>query len=209
MADWQFLATYNKIAPYTIIVFPTRMPVQPSEIDCLNSLDSQAITALHNRYYPEVYRFARFRVSDEHVAEDIACEVFARLLEAVHAGHGPHTNLRGWLHRTAANIVNDHFRKVYNQPKDDPPEILENNVDLFLSQSDPAGLSDDAERKRLLQSAINELTEAQKMVITLRFGSQFSLEETAVLMGKNVNTIKGLQFRALAALREKLGSNWL
>jgi RNA polymerase sigma-70 factor (ECF subfamily) len=207
MSDWQSAATYNKIAVLRVNRSTERMSAEQSEIDRLNTLDPLAITAMHDRYYPEVYRFARFRVNDQIVAEDIAGDVFMRLLEAVHAGKGPHTNLRGWLLRTTANIVNDHYRQLYNRPKTDPPDILENNGDLFVAQSDPVILTDEAERSQRLQLAIDELTEAQKLVITLRFGSRLSLEETAQVMNKSVNTIKALQFRALAALRRKLGND--
>jgi len=209
MSYWQSLATYNKIGFHRFGVSPRQMSVESSEIDLLNTLDPQAITAIHNRYYPEVYRFARFRVSDEVIAEDIAGDVFMHLLDAVHNSRGPYTNLRGWLLRTTANIVNDHFRKIYNRPKEDSSEILENSSDLYLSQSDPVVISDQAERNQLLQLAIDKLTSAQKLVITLRFGNRFSLEETAQLMGKKANTIKALQYRALAALRQKLGSDLL
>lgn len=205
MSDWQSLALYNKIAFHIFTVTPRRMSVSSLEIDRLNTLDPLAITAIHDRYYPEVYRFARFRVSDAVIAEDIAGDVFMRLLEAVHAGRGPHTNLRGWLMRTTSNMVNDHFRKIYHHPED-PPKALESVV-TSLPQSDPVALWDESETNRLLRSAISELTEAQKMVITFRFGNRFSLEETAQLMGKNTNTIKALQFRALVTLRQKLESD--
>lgn len=206
MSDWQSLTIYNKIAFHILIVKPGRMSVSTSEIDRLNSLDPLAITAIHDRYYPEVYRFARFRVSNEVIAEDIAGDVFMRLLEAVYAGRGPHTNLRGWLIRTTSNIVNDYFRGIYNHPEEDPPEVLD-RVEVTLTQSDPVALWDKAETSRVLRSAINELTDAQKLVITLRFGNRFSLEETAQLMGKNTNTIKALQYRALMTLRQKLGND--
>jgi RNA polymerase sigma-70 factor (ECF subfamily) len=209
MSDWQSLATYTKIGFHRSGVNCWRMSAESSEIDRLNTLDPQAITTVHNRYYPEVFRFARFRVSDEVIAEDIAGDVFMHLLEAVHNGRGPATNLRGWLLRTTSNVVNNHFRKLYNRPKEDSSEVLENSSDLFLSQSDPVILLDQAERNRLLQTAIDKLTDPQKLVITLRFGNRFSLEETAQLMGKNANTIKALQCRALEALRRKLGRDLL
>ena len=209
MSDWHSFATYNKIGPHHTGVSYRRMSVESSEIDSLNSLDPQAISVIHTRYYPEVFRFARFRVSDELIAEDIAADVFMHLLEAVHNSHGPETNLRGWLIRTTANIVNDHYRKIYNRPKEESSEVLENNADIFLTQTDPVILLDQAERNRQLQLAITQLTNAQKLVITLRFGNRFSLEETAKLMGRNANTIKALQYRALLALRRKLGSDML
>lgn len=209
MSDWQSLVTYNRIGFHQLGVNTWRMSAEQSELDRLNSLDPQAITAIHNQYYPEVFRFARFRVSDEVIAEDIAGDVFMHLLEAVHHGRGPDTNLRGWLLKTTANLVNDHFRRLYNRPKEDSSDILEDSNDLYLTQTDPVILSDQAERTRQLQSALDKLTDAQKLVITLRFGNRFSLEETAKIMGKNANTIKALQYRAIEALRKKLGSDVL
>lgn len=209
MSDWQCLATYNKIGLHNIIVYPWRMSVETSEIDRLNTLDPTAIANVHDRYYPEVYRFARFRVSDGILAEDIASDVFMRLLEAVHSGRGPHTNLRGWLLRTTANIVNDHYRNFYKRPIENSAEVLETRRDLFLNQTDPDVISDEVERKRLLQHAIDELTGSQQLVITLRFGNRLSLEESAQIMGKSVNTIKALQYRAIVMLRRKLGKDFI
>src|SRR4030065_33267 len=183
----QSLGTYNKIGFHNGGVLGRLMTESSSELDDLNSLDPQVITAIHNQYYPDVYRFARFRVSDDVIAEDIAGEVFMRLLEAVHSNRGPNTNLRGWLLRTTANIVNDHYRKIYNRPKEESSEVLENNADIFLTQTDPVILLDQAERNRQVQLAITQLTNAQQLVITLRFGDRFSLEETAKLMGRNAN----------------------
>lgn len=207
MSDWQSLATYNKIGLHPSGVYARRMSVKSSEISRLNTLNPQAITEIHGRYFSEVYRFALFRVSDKEIAEDIASDVFMRLLEAVHDGRGPHTNLRGWLIRTTANIVNDHFRKYYHRPKEDSTEALENARELNLAKADPDFISDLAFRRQLLNTAINELTDKQKLVITLRFGNRLSLEETAQLMGKTTNSIKALQYRALVALRQKIGND--
>ena len=207
MLTCQSLGNYNRIGVHLIGVYQRLMTDDFSEIDRLSSLDPQVITAIHNKYYRDVYRFARFRVNDDVTAEDIAGDVFMRLLEAVHDGAGPRFSLRGWLIKTTANVVNDHYRKLYNHPLVDPSELNENSSDLFLSQDDPVTITDQAEQRRSIQAAIEKLTEIQKLVITLRFGNRFSLEETAEIMGKNTNSIKALQFRALLALRKSLGSD--
>jgi RNA polymerase sigma-70 factor (ECF subfamily) len=49
------------------------------------------------------------------------------------------------------------------------------------------------------------LTPEQQHVLALRFGQGYSLEETATFMNKNVNAVKALQFRALAALQREIG----
>jgi RNA polymerase sigma-70 factor (ECF subfamily) len=61
------------------------------------------------------------------------------------------------------------------------------------------------ERRSKLRKAVAELTPEQQHVLALRFGEGFSLEETASVMQKNVNAIKQLQLRALAALNRKTG----
>jgi len=199
------LGIYTTIGFYFIGYSQRFMTTDSFELDKLNSLDPQAISAIHDEYYTDVYRFARFRVSDESTAEDITGEVFIRLLEAVHKGRGPRINLRGWLLRTTANIVNDFFRKIYNRPVEDPAEIHENSIDLYIQQDDPVMIFERAEQKKSIQKALEKLTDAQKLVITLRFANKFSLEDTANLMGKNANTIKALQCRALGSLRKNIG----
>lgn len=52
-------------------------------------LEPSTLTQIHDRYYPEIYRYVRFRLQDEHVCEDIAGEVFLRLLDALHKQRGP------------------------------------------------------------------------------------------------------------------------
>jgi RNA polymerase sigma-70 factor, ECF subfamily len=207
MIYYQSLGTSNNLVLRRYGVCHRLMTDDSSELDGLNSLDPQVITAIHNQYYPDVFRFARFRVGDEVTAEDIAGEVFMRLLEAVHKGRGPRINLRGWLLRTTANIVNDHFRKIYNRPVEESSDMHENSIDLYLTQEDPVVILERSEQNKIVQNGLEKLTDAQKLVVTLRFANKLSLEETAKLMGKNANTIKALQCRALIALRKYVGKD--
>jgi RNA polymerase sigma-70 factor (ECF subfamily) len=58
-----------------------------------------------------------------------------------------------------------------------------------------------------LSSAIqNDLTEEQKHVIILRFQEELSLQETANILGKDINAIKSLQTRAILKLQKSMGS---
>lgn len=165
----------------------------------LKNLDSQAIGAVYDQYFSEVYRYTLYRVGDVGLAEDIASDVFIRLLEAVQAGRGPDSNLKGWLIGTANHIVIDHMRKKYRRSEEEIPESL---PDL---QPGPANEVDQREQNRQVQGAMAKLTEEQQHVLTLRFGQGYSLEETAAHLNKNVNAVKALQFRALAALQREIG----
>jgi DNA-directed RNA polymerase specialized sigma24 family protein len=52
---------------------------------------------IYDRFYPEVYRYLNFRLEDEQTCEDLASEVFVRLLAAWGRAGRPIHNLRGWL----------------------------------------------------------------------------------------------------------------
>jgi RNA polymerase sigma-70 factor, ECF subfamily len=175
------------------------LPTEQTELDGLRRLDSQVIGAVFDRYYPDVYRFVRYRQNDDAIAEDLASDVFVRLLEAVKAGRGPETNLKAWLLATAAHLTTDQLRKKYRRPE---AELSETAPDAAPG---PAHESEQRERNQHLKNAMSTLTEEQQQVLTFRFNHSYSLEETAALMKKNVNAVKQLQFRALAALNRALG----
>lgn len=173
------------------------------DLDGLRALDQQVITTIHKRYFPEIYRYVRYRLGNETIAEDIAGETITRLLESVYSGGGPRTNLRGWLIGTASNLVNDHLRKFYAHPTELLPD------DLHDDGPSPHQYSEMTDRNRAINEAILRLTPDQQQVIALRFGGGYSLHETAMLMKKKENAIKALQFRALAALRKSFGEDLL
>ena len=169
------------------------------EIRYLRALDPETITKVHNRYFPEIYRYVRYRLGDPSSAEDIAGEVFVRLLEALHAGRGPSKSLRGWIFGTASNLVNDSFRRVYKHETVELPE------DMEMNDFDPHELTEEREELETVRVAISSLTEEQQHVLALRFGNGLSVKETAKIMRKKPNAVKALHFRALNALRRQMG----
>lgn len=165
----------------------------------LRKLDSQSIGAVYDQYFTEVYRYVRYRISEDAVAEDIASDVFVRLLEASQKGQGPQTNLKGWLIATASNVVNDHLRRRYRRPTEALSDFLPDEKSNVHAEVDLR------EQNRVVQTAYAQLTSEQQHVLALRFGQGYSLEETASSMKKKVNAVKALQFRALAALQRMIG----
>lgn len=169
------------------------------ELSSLRELDAQAVGAVYDQYFSEVYRYALYRIGDQTLAEDIASDVFLRLLEALQGGRIPQSNLKGWLIGTASHIVTDQMRKKYRRSEE---EISDSLPDLTPG---PASEVDQREQNRAVQGAYAQLTPEQQHVLALRFGQGYSLEETATFMNKNINAVKALQFRALAALQREIG----
>ena len=153
-------------------------------LDGLRDLDQQVIGAVYDQYFSEVYRYVLYRLGDPTLAEDIASDVFVRLLEAAQSKRAPETNIKGWLIGTASHIVMDHMRKKYRRPEE---EISDSLPDLTPG---PATEVDQREQNRIVNNAYSQLTPEQQHVLALRFGQGYSLEETANYMNKNVNAVK-------------------
>lgn len=168
-------------------------------LEGLRSLDSQSIGAIYDHYFPEVYRYVRYRIGDEAMAEDIASDVFVRMLEASKRKQGPQTNLRGWLIATASNAVNDHHRRNYRRPVEALSDAIPDGAASVTSEIDTR------EKNSQVRSALTQLTVEQQHVLALRFGQGYSIEETAAFLKKNINAVKALQFRALASLQRQIG----
>ena len=176
---------------------------EQSALNGLRNLDSQSIGAIYDQYFADVYRYVRYRVNDDAVAEDIASDVFVRLLEASQKRQGPQINLKGWLIATASHVVNDHLRRRYRRPTEALSDSMPDHASSVHAEVDMR------EQNRAVQSAFAQLTDEQQHVLTLRFNQGYSLEETAEHMKKKVNAVKALQFRALASLQRLIGGGEL
>jgi RNA polymerase sigma-70 factor, ECF subfamily len=168
-------------------------------LECAQNLDTQALAQIHDRYYPVVYRYVRYRLDNEQVVEDISSDVFLRLLDHFHRRKGEIHDLRAWLIGTTSNLVNDHLRQKYRRPTED----LEDHETL-VGTDDLHGTVEQNDNQRAVQRAMQQLTREQQHVLALRFSQGMSIEETAQMMNKTIGAIKVLQFRALASIRKLL-----
>jgi RNA polymerase sigma-70 factor, ECF subfamily len=150
-------------------------------------------------YVEPLHRFIASRVNRPSDAEDLTQLVFVKALEALPRYESRGIPFGGWLFRLARNAIIDQVRTR----KDSVP--LNTAVTRETEDIGPearATLREDLER---VARAMTELTEDQREVIELRFFAGLSVVEVAVAMGRQEGTIRGLQFRAIAALRRNLG----
>jgi RNA polymerase sigma-70 factor (ECF subfamily) len=194
MKDYIHITNFQSKAAYTMLLIN-----DDRVLDGLQNLDQQSIGAIYDKYFSEVYRYVLYRIGDTTLAEDIASDVFVRLLEAVQGGRSPQTNLKGWLIGTASHVVTDHLRQKYRRPEEEISESMPDRGPSLTAEVDQR------EQNRIVNDAYAQLTSEQQHVLALRFGQGYSLEETATFMNKNVNAVKALQFRALAALQREVG----
>src|SRR5438552_8284492 len=160
--------------------------------------DRRAFAALYDRHVDAVYRYAYFRLRIDAEAEDVTSEVFHRALLAM-PRFEPRRPFLAFLYTIARNVVTDRIRR--ERPQASFEDALAHPSDV-PGPEELASASDDARR---LRSAVARLTTLQQEVIVLRYLEGRSTKETAVVIGKPESTIRGIQMRALAALRDLLG----
>jgi RNA polymerase sigma-70 factor (ECF subfamily) len=160
--------------------------------------DPEAFGALFDEYHGPVYRYVAARVGPND-AEDLAQLVFVKALEALPRYESRGVPFGGWLFKLARNVVIDHVRTR----RDLAP------LDLLVERPHPDDGPDElAVLRQELDSvahSLRRLTPEQREAIELRFFAGLSAKEAAVAMNRQEGTIRGLQFRAIAALRRDLG----
>jgi RNA polymerase sigma-70 factor (ECF subfamily) len=161
--------------------------------------DAWAFGLLFDHYHLPVYRYIASRVHRPSDAEDLTQLVFVKALEALPRYQSRGIPFGGWLFRLARNTVIDHVRTRHDHV----------DLDSAVGQAGREAGPDEVAVARLeldeVAQALEALTDEQRDTIALRFFAGLSAREAAEVMGKQEGTIRGLQFRAIAALRRKLG----
>jgi len=174
-----------------------------SEDELLKSaanFDETALGELYDRYEGRIYSYIYRRTGDRALAEDLTAQVFLKMLEAIRGGKGWHSSFSGWLYRIAHNAVIDFYRQRDRQPQVD----LEDAATVVASDNNPVVIAETNMDATRLRSAIARLTDEQAEVISLRFLEGYSISEVATMMDKTEGSIKALQYRAVATLRQLL-----
>ena len=168
-------------------------------VDAARAGAPEAFGSLFDRYHGPVYRYVAARVGRPSDAEDLAQLVFVKALEAIPRYESRGVPFGGWLFRLARNVVIDHVR------------TRRDHTTLDLATERPSGDDGPDELAALRQeldsvaAALRRLTPDQREAIELRFFAGLSAREAAVAMDRQEGTVRGLQFRAIAALRRDLG----
>ncbi|TMD58407.1 MAG: RNA polymerase sigma factor [Chloroflexi bacterium] len=162
--------------------------------------DPQAFAALYDRYFELVYRYVYYRVREVEEAEDVTSEVFFRALRAM-PRYEPRQPFLAWLYRIARNAVIDRARAA--RPRVSFEDALA-HPDAGDHVVDPDARILATDRRARLKTALGTLTAEQQEVVILRFVEGLSAEEVGKIMGKRPGTVRGLQFRALQALKKTI-----
>lgn len=156
--------------------------------------DGEGLHFLYVRFAPDVQRYVASFVRDNHEAEDITQNVFAKLMKAIRKYEQREVPFAAWILRVARNAALDHMRAKRAIPTEE----------VRLADNGSAQTSID--RGRDLRQALDGLPEEQREVLVLRHIVGLSPTEIATTLGKTESSVHGLHHRGRRTLQASLVS---
>ena len=155
--------------------------------------DPALFAELYESNFDRVYAYVARRVETRQDAEDLTSEVFHEALRNLAQFEWRGLPFAAWLLGIASRRLANRWRRNGKHPEIASMTPEEIRVESSIEES------------TLLGQLLDELPSDQHLVLRRRFIEQKSLRELANELGRSEGAIKQLQFRALQALRARLG----
>ena|SRR5579864_7191630 len=168
--------------------------------------DFDAVVQLHRA---KVFRFALASLRDRDAAETLTQDCFLRAYHARDRFRGE-ASLTTWLMQIAVNLVRDHVRnrrlQFWKRAQSSSVDFESASERILDRDSSPEARALANEQLRAVWSATEHLPGRQRTVFLLRFVEDMDLLEIAAATGMKEGTVKVHLFRALQAVRARIGS---
>src|SRR5437764_7387716 len=161
------------------------------------SRSEEAFRQLVRRYTNLFYSVAKRRIADASLAQEVTQLVFIRLAKAAPKLRGD-AELAAWLHRTTVNASIDLWRSESRRRAREEQAVA--------MQANPAEDQIWTELAPHLDEALDELTDADRQAILLRFFDEKSMRELGALFGVSEDAAKMRVSRAIDRLRQELST---
>jgi RNA polymerase sigma-70 factor (ECF subfamily) len=167
------------------------------------------IDAVIRQYKPKVFRFVAFSVSDRDAADSITQDCFLR-------AHLTRDQFRGdcsvstWLIRIAFNLIRDHTKsqkfRFWRKAAATAIDAQDVSQHLASGASSAEAQLIARERVEMIHEALKKLSAKQRSVFVMRFVEEMDLADIAEATGMSVPTVKTHLYRAVGAIRARLGA---
>lgn len=171
--------------------------------------EKEALEALVQRYFKQVFLFAKTFVKQDQTAEDITQEAFVKVWKNLKK-FDPQKKFKTWLFQITKNTCIDYLRKhkqavpPSSLDEEQMAQSLERLVDLSPL---PQEAFDIQIFEQQLDKLLASLPENHKLVVVLHLQQDLTFQEISDLLKEPLNTIKSRYRRALLGLRKSRGQN--
>ena len=174
--------------------------------------DESAFAELVRRYHPTLLKVARYYVTSQASAEDVAQDTWVAVVRGVERFEG-RSAFKTWLLRICANRARTNAVKEHRIIPADPtprePTVASQRFDEGGVWTDPPVpfsdvvefRNDSAALVAAVREAILTLGEPQQAVVTLRDVEGLSTEEVASLLGLSEGNVRVILHRGRARVR--------
>ena len=171
--------------------------------------DDAAFTELVKTYQDRLTNIFYHMLQSQEAAEDLAQDVFLRIYRARH-GYQPTARFSTWLFRIANNLASNSRRAKGRRKEvdivgtDSGPLRPEEQLAVEKSGLMPNRQLDRRELQTVVQQAMEQLNERQRMAVLLHKYEEMSYEDIADAMEMTSTAVKSLLSRARENLRQVL-----
>ena len=188
-------------------------PTIPAELISLSGerriSELDDVDALVRVYKPKVFRLVAFSISDRDAAESITqdCLLKAHLTRNQFRGD---CSVATWLMRIAFNLIRDHTKsQKFRFWKSAAASAIDaSDVSQYLASGESSAEAQliARERVQMVYKALQELSGKQRSIFLMRFVEEMDLSDIAAITGMTVPTVKTHLYRAVGAIRARLGA---
>ncbi len=150
--------------------------------------------AVYAEQLPRIYNYFRYRLGNEHAAEDLTSRTFEKAWRARHRYRRDLAGFATWLLRIARNVATDHFRTAHQHAP------LEDAVDVPAdgTPEDEAVLRSNFAR---LSALVAGLPERDRELLALKYGAGATNRAIAEVTGLSESNIGTILHRSVQTLR--------
>ena len=163
-----------------------------------------ALETIYEDNYASLYHYGQKFTQDNDLIKDLIHELFIELIDSG-LSLSKTDNIRFYLLKSLRNKL---LRQLSEKLKF--TNKLKEFVDFNLVDSIESQLIKNEVEEQLrnqVTTAVKKLSEKQQEIIYLRFYSDISYQEIAILFDVNIQTVRNLMSRAINSLKEDLQSN--
>ncbi len=154
---------------------------------------------LYEQYFPQVFRLSLRLTANRSDAEDLAQEVFLKLLNTRPADMSGST--AGWIHRVTTNLFLDGVRRKKRRPE----TLIGEHHDFLVSREPlPDSFVHDAAFDPDIEAALAAIPHNMRIAVILSDVEQLSAEEISAALGIKVATVRTRVHRGRVQLRKEL-----
>jgi RNA polymerase sigma-70 factor (ECF subfamily) len=168
--------------------------------------DVEAFAEMFERYHAHVMRLAASRTGSRLTAEDIASDVFVRVLCAIATFERRSTGqpFAAVLTTITVNMTRDHLKNHHTWRSQ--PVTGDTLIELAEARAEDVDFGSAIYTHDLradLETALAALSPRQRRAVRLRYFDGLSEAQAAAVMGVNVPQVKALTARGIRALRRQ------